>query len=889
MASLVRGITSAALRIPALTVVLVLLLTGVLGFFAGQSEQDQGQESFSPDNEALTASEFASEAFEGSPATIVQVVVEGDDVVSPEGLQTVTAVREAVTSAFPDRLSADRGAPVVSYLLPVEQAIAQGVVDPATLTDDAAVDAAYEQAVTQLPPEATGISSGLVATADGQIAPVDAETALLLVFLDTAAITEGAEGVDAETAALIGAVRDVVEVVDEVDTPLDTSAFAFELLFEADESFNEEIARLFATAAGIIVLILLLVYLFPPRGDATRFSTLRRAGADVLLTMFAILASISWMQGIGVLLGPDYLGVIGAFTPPTQIIPILLIGLGVDYAIHMTTRYREEIAEGDPDVDHAWRRAAGTVGVALLLATMTTALGFLTNVVNPVPAIQDFGVLAAIGITVAFLLMLTFVPAARSLLDRRAGGALPREALGATAEGRLSNITAATAVLGERFAVPVVIVTVLAAGLGGYGLTQLSTEFSFTDFLPEDNPVLATFDTIEEEFSGGFGEQTTIVAQGDPATPAAHNATVAAVGELADVEGVLTVGENAAAESLVSKLGQQLQLAQLGQQLQAGGGAAAGGEGDAGGQAPPGAPDVDPAQLQAAGQFAQTATGLGLQPDLTVADDADVAAIYDALLAADPTTASILATGDDGGYVGSLVIAQTQSDEVGALTLAENIESTFAPVEEALAPVDGEEPRVTATGTNIITQAIITDLSASQVSSLAVTLLAALVLLVLVFGIRDRRPVLGALTLLPVGFVLLWVFGMMAATGIPFGPVTSTISGLAIGIGVPFTIHITNRFTEDLEVYGEVDGALRSTLRHTGGALAGSALTTMAGFIILVTSSLTPFRQLGLVVAYAIGFSLVAAILVLPSLLALWARSASTPELHHEEVPATTA
>jgi predicted RND superfamily exporter protein len=132
--------------------------------------------------------------------------------------------------------------------------------------------------------------------------------------------------------------------------------------------------------------------------------------------------------------------------------------------------------------------------------------------------------------------------------------------------------------------------------------------------------------------------------------------------------------------------------------------------------------------------------------------------------------------------------------------------------------------------------------------------------------------VLGVITLLPVGFVLLWVFGMMAATGIPFGPVTSTISGLAIGIGVPFTIHITNRFTEDLVEQPDVDSALRSTLRHTGGALAGSALTTMAGFAILVTSSLVPFRQLGLVVTYAIGFSLVAAILVLPSFLALWAR-----------------
>lgn len=65
---------------------------------------------------------------------------------------------------------------------------------------------------------------------------------------------------------------------------------------------------------------------------------------------------------------------------------------------------------------------------------------------------------------------------------------------------------------------------------------------------------------------------------------------------------------------------------------------------------------------------------------------------------------------------------------------------------------------------------------------------------------------------------------------------------------------------------------MRSTTRHTGGALAGSAFTTMAGFGILMTSTLTPFQQMGQVTVYAIGLSLLGAVLVLPSLLALWER-----------------
>ena len=62
-----------------------------------------------------------------------------------------------------------------------------------------------------------------------------------------------------------------------------------------------------------------------------------------------------------------------------------------------------------------------------------------------------------------------------------------------------------------------------------------------------------------------------------------------------------------------------------------------------------------------------------------------------------------------------------------------------------------------------------------------------------------------------------------------------------------------------------------TTLKTTGGSLFGSAFTTMAGFGILTTSTLKPFQQMGQVVLVSIGFALVASILILPTLLVLWA------------------
>jgi predicted RND superfamily exporter protein len=246
-----------------------------------------------------------------------------------------------------------------------------------------------------------------------------------------------------------------------------------------------------------------------------------------------------------------------------------------------------------------------------------------------------------------------------------------------------------------------------------------------------------------------------------------------------------------------------------------------------------------------------------------VSPDADVNAIYAAALAAEPDAMGQVLSGTDGNFAAAQFTVQTSAGEEGAAELRAALVDDFAPVTDA-----GLD--VISTSQEIISAVIIESLSDSQVRSLFITLAAAMLLLMINFWFESRRPFLGVITILPVALVVLWTFGMMAATGIPFNPVTATLSALAIGIGVPFTIHVTHRFQEDRIRFEEPEEAIRSTARHTGGALAGSAFTTMAGFGVLITSSLKPFAQMGQVTVYAIGFALVASVLVLPSMLALW-------------------
>ncbi len=835
MKSVVNGLAGMVRRSPWLVLGAALVLTLVFGAFLPQQEQASGNEGFSPDSPEFVAGQIIAERFDTSSVAPVQIVFTSDtgDVLTADGLRSYFAVREAVLASDLGSVLVDgQGGGVQGFFEPALIGLQQQNLSPEALTDEQ-VKQLYQASLAQLPEEISGQITLALSSENTDLSVPSSTAGLMIVLVDTQQIPDDPDQVKLQEFQV-----DMADRVDTLDTgSITAKPFSFALLFSDQEAFTSEIGRLFGSAFLIIMTILGFVFWTGREGRMNVGMALRRSAADVGLAMLVIVLSILWMNGIGVLLGPKYLGIIGNFSEILQIIPILLIGLGVDYAIHLTSRYREELADGS-DVVASATRATRTVGIALVLATVTTGVGFLTNIFSPITAIKDFGILATVGIGSAFILMLTVVPSVRVLLDRRAeqAGRLPVEAMGASSGRILSRMIGSTSTLADKVPAVMLSIALVLGGLGGWGLTQLSTEFSFTDFLPEDSPLLETFDVLVDEFGGGLGETTNVLVQGEVATAEVHNGLVEAWSNLATTDMVLTFGQFAAAESPVSVIAQML--------------------------TPPeqGGLAFDPV-------FAQQAASLGLNQDLTVAPGTDVEALWDAASTANPDLmARVVARGDDGAYELVNVAVSTQGGEAGAGDLASGLEAAFAPVSR----VDGVT--AVATNENIISKGVVDALQDSQAGSIAISLFAAMTLLVVNFFFEVRRPFLGVITIGPVVLVVLWVFGLMALTGISFNPVTAMIAAIAIGIGVPYTIHITHRYEEDRDRFESEAEAMKSTLTHTGGALAGSAFTTVAGFGILVTSSLKPFQQLGLVTGYAIGGALLAAIFVLPSLLVLWDR-----------------
>lgn len=795
-------------RRPVVIIVATILVTLVLGGLASQSEFEDGA---AVENELSQALDLIEERF-GDPSSVLQVVVEstdGSDVRSAAGLAASLNLQQALDDdAVGDTLIDDdeQQPSVVSYLGGAEAAIEQAGLVVADL-DDEDVRELQDEGAEQLPDEAAAQLDELLA--DGEPPTVG----LILIFQDTEELGEEEElERQGELAAFVDAL--------ETPTGIELSPLSFGLLTDDNDS-GGEIARLFGTALALILAVLGAVYWVRP-AEGTRASRVRRTAADVGTTLLVILFSVVWMQGLGTLLGPGFLGWIGAFNSQTQVVPILIVGLGVDFSIHLLARYRRETGEsGDPNTGYL--RAFTTVGVALLLDTLATAIGFLTNLVSPVEFLQTLGVLAALGIAAAFVLTMTFLPAIRLLLDRRAldRDRLPTADLARADESALPRLMGRASVVAERGAVAVVAVAVLLTGVGVYGFTQLESRFDLTDFVPQDDPQLATFELVEEAFGGGFDESTEVLISGDLATPEAHNALIEALDQAAEVDGVGTLGDEVDGTTVLSIIGQAFEDEELAQQL----------------------------------------AEQGLEEDLTVADDIDVEALYELLLDEAPGADEVLLA-EDGEWF-SRAQLRSSADQEEAIGLRTDLAEAFEPVVDAGADV-------IVTSQQLVQASVSDEIETAQLQSIAIALVAVMVLLALFFGLKRRQPWIGVLTVLPVGFVLALTFGMMALTDIPLNPVTATLAALSIGIGVPFNIHVATRYLEERDE--GVDGALERAVSRTGGAVIASALTTGIGFGVLTTSTLLPFEQLGYVIVYAIVLSAVASTIVLPSLLNLWER-----------------
>jgi len=183
------------------------------------------------------------------------------------------------------------------------------------------------------------------------------------------------------------------------------------------------------------------------------------------------------------------------FNIMNQMLPTLLIIIGVSDSIHLISRFGEEFHKSG-DRRTAARETVRTMLVACFLTSFTTAVGFASLLISRTDILRRFGLAAAAGILIAYVVTVLFLPPALSWAPK------PSRTLETHTEGRLERVLIA---LVDRIlkAPRTVLALSMVPILGAVALASTVTiDTTLLETFPEDTPIHRQVKTLEAELDG---------------------------------------------------------------------------------------------------------------------------------------------------------------------------------------------------------------------------------------------------------------------------------------------------------------------------------------------------------------------------------------------------
>jgi len=278
------------------------------------------------------------------------------------------------------------------------------------------------------------------------------------------------------------------------------------------------------------------------------FGSLAAAGLPLLVAILSV--------GVGAASIVALSSALGLSTTTTTLAVMLGLAVGIDYAVFMVSRYREERARGHAPQEAAGL-AAGTAGSSVVFAGLTVVIGLAGLSVVGVPMLTKMGLAAAGTVVVAVLVALTLVPALLGIFPR---AVLPRAARRKARAAHADKPNAGRPNGGTRWARLVLRHPVAALLLGVTGLAVIAvpvTALHLGTQGAESKPTSTTerraYDDLARAFGPGFNGPLTIVvdAKGAADPKAAVDRISRAIGATAGVVSVSAARFDAAGDTAV--------------------------------------------------------------------------------------------------------------------------------------------------------------------------------------------------------------------------------------------------------------------------------------------------------------------------------------------------
>jgi hypothetical protein len=545
----------------------------------------------------------------------------------------------------------------------------------------------------------------------------------------------------------------------------------------------------------------------------------------------------------------------------------ILVGLAIDFGVHLITRYEEELRHGRSE-RVALEKAIVNTGMGIFTGGFTTAGAFFAMAFTDFDGIQEMGIICGGGLLVSLVPMMTLLPVLllrgkQNVLDHQLGPALEKKAaIEVDRRARIENLW-----LRRPVATTVVVTALTLLALAparkvkfDYNLLNMQSAglpaVLFQNKLIESSPRSVLFGAV---VATNLNQATNLMAT------LKSLPTVSTVDSMApylteDVGGKLKLIEE------IKRVASEIRFLPMDTNL------------------------ANVAELDQALFSLHGYLGLAL-PKIDPSDHAlreqvvslrqSISALRQRLLLDErPGTAEKLTQFQEALFndVQQTFDSIQQQDAGGKMTvddLPPTLRNRFIGVtgkhllqiypKENIWERDQQEAFVAdlrkvdrhATGTPVQLLEYTTLLKESFEEAALYSLIA---IALLVF-IHFRKVSCVALSLIPVGVGFLWMTGVMGWFGIPFNPANVMTLPLVVGIGVTNGIHILNRFAEELQP--------SILAKSTGKAVLVSGLTTIAGFGSLIAAKHQGIESLGYVMATGTATCMAVGLTFLPALLNL--------------------
>ncbi|SDC84887.1 hypothetical protein SAMN04515661_13021 [Candidatus Frackibacter sp. WG11] len=251
----------------------------------------------------------------------------------------------------------------------------------------------------------------------------------------------------------------------------------------AEDTFGFQMFKQMAISAPLAMLIIFLLLWFFFRKLSVIISPMIIAMMSVIITMGALI-------GLGF-----------KVHIMSSMIPIFLMPIAVVDSVHILSEFYDRY-QHIRDKKETIIKVMDELFVPMLYTSLTTSVGFVSLALTPIPPVRVFGIFVAIGIMLAWILTITFVPAYTMFIKEES-----LKDFGADEEGSGGLLGRSLLSLGDfayKRAKLIIVVTLIIILISGYGITKIVVNDNPVKWFEKDHPIREADRVLNEHFGGTY-------------------------------------------------------------------------------------------------------------------------------------------------------------------------------------------------------------------------------------------------------------------------------------------------------------------------------------------------------------------------------------------------